>query len=582
VNTGPAPSKGPTTTEADRSLRCMSALVDGLVAAGVRDASVSPGSRSTSLALAFARHPAVRVHVHLDERSSGFFALGLAKASGDPVAVVTTSGTAAANVFPAVIEASMARVALVVLTADRPPELRGVGANQTIDQVELYGRHVRAFVDTPVPGDAPSATDWRQRGIDAARASVAHPPGPVHLNLPFREPLVPGPDEADGGWEAPAPGGYVPAAVREGPGSSDERSVSEVVEDLAGAARGLVYAGGLRSGGEEVVALADRLGWPLIAEPHSGARRGSTLSAGALLLGSDAYTHRRIPEVVLQVGAAPTSRAGLALIGRTPRVLIVDPDDVVADPLRRAAKRIVAEPARVLRSIPNRSVLSDGDRARTWTAEWRAASDRARAVVDAMLDAWEEPFEGRVARDVVDLVPDGSVLCLGSSLPIRDADAFMRPCERVRILANRGASGIDGFVSTTLGAAASGAPTTALMGDLTLLHDVGALVWSARRGYDAVIVVLANGGGRIFSLLEHRSIPELEPLFTTPHETDLGAIVRAAGAAHTRVDQASDVATAIRDAHGAGGLHVVEVVIDAERDRVRREELRVAVDEAVR
>jgi 2-succinyl-5-enolpyruvyl-6-hydroxy-3-cyclohexene-1-carboxylate synthase len=555
----------------------MSALVDGLVAAGVRDASVSPGSRSTSLALAFARHPAVRVHVHLDERSSGFFALGLAKVSRAPVAVVTTSGTAAANVFPAVIEASMARVPLVVLTADRPPELRGVGANQTIDQIELYGRHVRAFVDAPVPGDAPSATDWRLRGIDAAGGSMAHPPGPVHLNVPFREPLVPGPDDAGGGWQASAPAADVPAAVSDWPRSSDERSVSEFVEDVAGAPRGLVYAGGLRSGGEEVVALAERLGWPLVAEPHSGARRGSALSAGALLLGSDVYMHSRIPDVVVQVGAAPTSRAGLALIARTLRVLIVDPDDVVADPLRRAAKRIVAEPARVLRAVPD-----NGARARRWTAEWRAASDGARAVVDAMLDGWEDPFEGRVARDVGDAFPDGSVLWLGSSLPIRDADAFMRPRERVRIMANRGASGIDGFVSTTLGAAASGVPTTALMGDLTLLHDIGALAWNARRGYDAVIAVLSNGGGRIFGLLEHRSIPELEPLFTTPHDTDLGAIVRAAGAGHTRVDRASDAASAIRDAHGAGGLHVVEVVIDAERDRVRRQELRAAVDEAVR
>jgi 2-succinyl-5-enolpyruvyl-6-hydroxy-3-cyclohexene-1-carboxylate synthase len=577
VSTGPTSSRAATTTEADLALRCMTAFADGLVAAGVREASVSPGSRSTPLALALARHGAVRVHVHLDERSSGFFALGLAKASGAPVCVVTTSGTAAANLFPAVIEASMARVPLVVLTADRPPELRGVGANQTIDQLGLFGRYVRAFVDTPVPSDAPSATDWRRRGIDAAAATLAHPPGPAHVNLPFREPLVPGPDHADASRGASAPVRSAPPAVPDASGWSDDGSVFELVEDLAGARRGLVYAGGLRSGGEQVVALADRLGWPLVAEPHSGARRGSALSAGSLLLASHAYARDRIPEVVLQVGAAPTSRAGLALIGRTPRMLIVDPDDVVADPLRRAAKRIVAEPVRVLRSISG-----DAARARTWTAEWNAASDRARSVVDGLLDRWDEPFEGRVSRDVADAVPDDSLLWLGSSLPIRDADAFMRPRERIRILANRGASGIDGFVSTTLGAAASGAPTTALMGDLTLLHDVGALVWSAHRGYDAVIVVLANGGGRIFSLLEHRSLPELERLFTTPHDADLAAIVRAAGIRSARVDRASDVSSAIRDAHGAGGLRVVEVVIDAERDRARRQELRAAVDEAFR
>jgi 2-succinyl-5-enolpyruvyl-6-hydroxy-3-cyclohexene-1-carboxylate synthase len=553
----------------------MTALVDGLVAAGVRHACVSPGSRSTPLALALARHRAVRVSVHLDERSSGFFALGLAKATGMPVVVACTSGTAAANLFPAVVEASMARVPLVLLTADRPPELRGVGANQTIDQTELYGRYVRWFADAPVPGDAPSAPAWRARGVDAGAAAVAHPRGPAHVNLPFREPLVPTSREVAGACEVPATR-VTSSAVRDRYGS-DERSISEFVEELAGAARGLVYAGGLRSGGEEVVVLADRLGWPLVAEPHSGARRGSALAAGALLLAADRFIDHHVPDVVLQVGAAPTSRPGLALIGRTPRLLIVDPDDAVADPLRKAARRVVVDGARLLESITD-----DDARPRAWSADWRAASERARAAVDALLDGWDEPFEGRLARDVADAVPDGSVLCLGSSLPIRDADAFMQPREGVRILANRGASGIDGFLSTTLGVAASGAPTTALMGDLTLLHDVGALVWSARRGVDAVIVVPNNGSGAIFSLLEQRELPELEELFTTPHRADLAAIARAAGAGHVRIENAGGVVAAVHEAHRSDGVRVVEVVIDAERDRVRREEIRLAVIEALR
>jgi 2-succinyl-5-enolpyruvyl-6-hydroxy-3-cyclohexene-1-carboxylate synthase len=557
-------------TEADVSLAAMSALVDGLVFGGVRHACVSPGSRSTPIALALARDPRVRVHVHLDERCSGFFALGLAKASGAPVAVACTSGTAAANLFPAVVEAAMSRVPLVVLTADRPPELRGVGANQTIDQVRLYGGYVRAFVDAPVPGDAPSVEGWRRRGSDLADASASPPPRPIHANLPFREPLVPGVRGPQPSVPGPAP----EANAGVGPEHGD---VAAFVEEISGVERGLVYAGGLRAGGADVVALAERLGWPLAAEPQSGARRTGALSAGSLLLASERFVDAHVPDVLLQVGAAPTSRPGLALARRAPRLLVVDPDAIVADPFRRAAHRVVAQPAAVLRAITARA-----DRLGGWAAEWRAASDRVRAVVDATLDAWPEPFEGRVARDVTDTAPGGSVLAVGSSMPIRDADAFARPRDDVRILANRGASGIDGFVSTALGIAASGIPTTALLGDLTLLHDVGGLIWSARRGHHAVLVTLDNGGGAIFSLLEQATLPEADDLFVTPHGVDLGAIAAAAGAAHRHVDRADELVDALRAGHEARGVTVIQVVIEAERDRARRDEIRRVVDDAIR
>jgi 2-succinyl-5-enolpyruvyl-6-hydroxy-3-cyclohexene-1-carboxylate synthase len=562
-------------TQADVSLAAMSAFVDGLVSGGVRRACVSPGSRSTPLALALARHPAIRVHVHLDERSSAFFALGLAKASAAPVVVACTSGTAAANLFPAVVEAAMVRAPLVVLTADRPPELRGVGANQTIDQLELFGRYVRSFADAPVPGNDPSPNAWHDRGATAVGSACGPPPGPVHRNLPFPEPLVPMPGQrVVASAVVPVPGGSAGARpdVRAG-----EAGVAELVAEVSDIDRGLVYAGGLRSGGRDVVALAERLGWPLVAEPHSGARLRGALEAGSLLLTSGSFVDAHLPDAVLQVGAAPTSRPAIALVGRTPRLLIIDPDEVVGDPLRRATRRVVAEPGSVLRAVEP----GDGGAGR-WAVAWRSASDRVRAVVDELLDGWDEPFEGRVARDVVDAAVDGSAICIGSSLPIRDADAFARPRDGVSVYANRGASGIDGFVSTALGVAASGVPTTALMGDLTLLHDVGALVWNAARGSDAVFVVLDNGGGRIFSLLEQRSLPELDELFTTPHRADLGAIVSATGARHTRVERAADLPHAIRRVSDTGGLAVVQVVIDADRDRARRAEIRRAVGEAVR
>jgi 2-succinyl-5-enolpyruvyl-6-hydroxy-3-cyclohexene-1-carboxylate synthase len=575
-------------TEADVALTCMTAFVDGLVEGGMRSACVSPGSRSTPLALALARDARVGVFVHLDERSSAFFALGLAKASGEPVAVASTSGTAAANFLPAVVEASMARAPLVILTADRPPELRGVGANQTIDQRELYGRHVRTFTQTPVPGDDPDTRAWRRRGTDAVRSSVAAPPRPVHVNLPFREPLVPGPA---GAAEAPTNTASAASGPDRAAGSAApevrpvvgtdarpaEREISAFVDRLRGTTRGLVYAGGLRAAGEDVVAIARALGWPLVAEPHSGARLPEALGAGQLLLANERFVEDHVPDVVLQIGAAPTSRAALSVAGRTEALLILDPDDVVADPLRRCLARLDAPPRVLLDALSSAPPQDEA-----WASAWRSASDRARSAVDALLDDWEEPFEGRVARDLAGGLPDGAVVCVGSSMPVRDLDAFMLPRAGLRVLANRGASGIDGFVSTALGVAATGVPTTALLGDLTLLHDAGALVWNGRRGVDAVFVVPNNGGGHIFSLLEQRALPELDRLFTTPHHSDLGAVARAAGAEHVRIERGPDLADAVQRGLAAGGVWVVEVVIDPERDRVRRSEVARAVEEAVR
>jgi 2-succinyl-5-enolpyruvyl-6-hydroxy-3-cyclohexene-1-carboxylate synthase len=560
-------------TEADVALACMSAFVDGLVAGGVRDACVSPGSRSTPLALAFARHPGVRVHVHLDERSSAFFGLGVAKATGAPVALACTSGTAAANFLPAVVEASMSRVPLVVLTADRPPELRDVGANQTIDQLGLYGRHVRSFEDAPVPGDEPDPVGWARRGERTARGALSAPPRPVHVNLPFGEPLVPSAALAN----AVAGPRRRPPAADAGPPAFGAAS-ADVVRSLRGVERGVVYAGGLREPTPAVLELADRLAWPLVAEPQSGVRIPGALSAGQLLLADERFASSHVPDVVLQVGAAPTSRAALALVRRARSLLIVDPDDVVADPHHRADAREVADVETFVRVAIETLGARDET---TWLRRWRDADACVRGVVDALLDGWEEPFEGRVARDLADAAPGASVLCVGSSLPVRDVDAYMRPREGLSVLANRGASGIDGFVSTVLGVAAAGRPTYALVGDLTLLHDVGSLVWNARRGLDAVLVVPNNGGGEIFASLEQRALPELEPLFTTPHHADLAAIVRAAGAGHTRVEGASALIPAVGRAAAEPGVHVVEVIVDAGLGRERRARIREAVAAAL-
>lgn len=556
-------------SEGDVALACARAFVGELERSGLTDACLSPGSRSTPIALALARNERIRVHVHLDERASAFFALGLAKASDRPVVVACTSGTAAANLFPAVIEASMARVPLILLTADRPPELRGVGANQTIDQLELFGRYARWFTDAPLPSEGPDATRmWVVLGHETYRWACW--PGPVHVNLPYREPLVPAGDPVRLGSVATAFAGTSPG---EGPIARKD-DVEGFVQAVAGVERGLVYVGSLRTPSPFILDLAARVGWPVIAEPTSGLRVSGTLRAAQFLLSNEKFLGSHRADVVVQFGAAPMSRAALGLVGAASRLLLVDPDDLVADPHGRAERRFAVHAGQ----LAHAAIARLPDRARgEWIGTWVAADDRARDVVDATIDGWDEPFEGRIARDVAASLPDGSSLVVGSSMPVRDLDAYMLPRQGLRVLANRGASGIDGFVSTALGVSAAGAPTTALCGDLTLLHDVGSLIWSASRGYDCVFVVPNNDGGVIFSFLPQRELPELEELFTTPHGRDLGAVCVAAGAGHVRVDRAADLIPAVERAHEARGVHVVEVPID----RARNVELHAEVHAAV-
>jgi 2-succinyl-5-enolpyruvyl-6-hydroxy-3-cyclohexene-1-carboxylate synthase len=585
----------------DVNIECAWALVDGLVGGGMVHACVSPGSRSTPIALALDRHPAVTTHVHLDERSSAFFALGIAKATGRPVTVATTSGTAAAELLPAVVEGSQARVPLVLLTADRPPRLRGTGANQTIDQVELYGKYVRAYLEPPMPTMEEDASVWAETGRAAVRASAGLPIGPVQVNCAFDEPLVPA------GEPFRRATAYAELSFRkpwEGPVLPED--IERAAGHLSGA-RGIVVAGGMSWGDMHLVLdLADRLEWPVVAEPTSRGRiPEQALAAGLFLLQSEVWLATHAPEVVLHVGAYPTSRPAQSLVASVRALLVVDVHHPEPDPEGRATWRLRAQPEDLAGALVGRPFARDGEpmlfgvtdstvpRGKDleavriapspmgWRAEWLGADTRARTVVDETLDRWDKPFEGRVARDLAAAIPDDATLVVGSSMPIRDLDFFMAPRNGLRVLANRGASGIDGFVSTALGVAAVGAQTYALCGDLTFLHDVGALVWNARRGLDAVFVVLNNGGGTIFGYLPQQALLEFERLFETPHGTDLAAICTASGAGHRRVERADELVPAVEAAAGRG-VQVVEVVIDPELDRARHGEVQAAVDEALR
>jgi len=584
--------------QANISLACATALVDGLVAGGVAHACVSPGSRSTPLALALARDPRVAQHVQLDERSSGFFALGAAKASGRPAIVATTSGTAAAELFPAVVEASQSRVPLVILTADRPPRVRGTGANQTIVQPDLYGGYVKASIDLPIPSTAGQEAWWRQAAHEALQAMTGDPIGPVHLNCPFEEPLTPSSEI------------LAPVADDE-PFAWPPRPVAELDPDeadrlarLVSGTRGAVVFGGLPAHlSSEGHFWAELLGWPVLAEPTSGARQpGSSLAAGqAMIEGPWAEAHP--PEVVIQFGAHPTSRATQRFVASAEQALVADRWHLDPDPDRLASWRLAVDPEALADALARPIVpggigiaptgltsdeLEDPWHGRIdpapddWRDAWSEGDLRARRTMDALMDGWEEPFEPRIARDVARWVPPGSRLFVGNSSPIRDLDLAMRPREHITVLANRGASGIDGLVSTALGVSVAGpGPVIALLGDLSFLHDMGAVLWNGTRDVDLTVVVVHNGGGHVFSLLPQRELPEHRELFITPHAVDIGGLCVASGAGHERVERASDLLPALDRAAGAGSLHVVEVVVDAELGLRRRQEMRDAIDTAL-
>jgi 2-succinyl-5-enolpyruvyl-6-hydroxy-3-cyclohexene-1-carboxylate synthase len=586
--------------QAELSFACAWALVDELAASGVRHACLFPGSRSTPLALALARHERIDLHVHLDERSSAFVALGIAKATGMPAIVATTSGTAAAELLPAVVEASQSRTPMVLLTADRPPRLRGTGANQTIEQPGLYGTYVRTSFDLPVPSTEGQEAWWRQAGREALEAIVADAIGPVHLNCPFEEPLTPAPTaerpvplRSDGAME---PGERTTHAL--------DANEADRLAELVSGARGTVVIGGCPWPPDRALVTWRDLGWPVIAEPTSNARReGGSLAAAQSLLGGP-WASGHVPDVVIQLGAAPTTRATQAFVATAERLVVADRWHLDPDPEHHAWWRLGVEPETLTDALVDGPVVRGvgfplsgrppaGELERPWqgrvepappgwTSDWRTADEVARRTLDELLDGSDEPFEPRIARDVAGWIPDGGLLFVGNSTPVRDLDLAMAPRGGLTVIANRGASGIDGLVSTAIGVAvARRGPTLALLGDLSFLHDTGALLWNTASGVDLTVVVVHNGGGHVFDLLPQRELPEHRSLFITPHAVDIGGLCAAAGAGHERVERASVLLPALDRAVGAGGLRVVEVMVDADLGLRRRAELRDAVDRAL-
>ncbi|NUU17983.1 2-succinyl-5-enolpyruvyl-6-hydroxy-3-cyclohexene-1-carboxylic-acid synthase [Cellulomonas humilata] len=605
----------PTTTALapDPATSAARVIVQALAALGVEDIVLAPGSRSAPLAYAVADAarpdaerpagaPSLRLHVRVDERSAAFLAVGLARASahgdGDqlhaprPVAVITTSGTAVANLHPAVLEAHHSGLPLLLLTADRPHELRGTGANQTTDQVGMFAGAVRLTIDVPAPvGRADEARSLRRtvsRAVAAATGARTGDPGPVHLDLAFREPLVPG----DSSWPEPSTAGLTVVQARHVPAGSSTGAVPTVADPTAPARRGGVATVLVAGDGAGPAArrLAEANGWPLLAEPSSGARGGSHAIAAYRLLLAHPLLGGAVRRVVV-LGRPTLSRPVQQLLAREDvEVVVIAPRGADWPDAPRNATDVLLEPPARMRQ--GRMPAPAG-----WLDAWHAADKAAASAIDAVVGGPDGPDAGRrsrsgtrvtgpaLARVVAQVSGPGDALVVGSSNPVRDLDLVARWDSPPVVLANRGLAGIDGTVSTAVGVAL-GLPrrrVRAYLGDLTFLHDVGGLLRGPLETAVHLQLVVANDdGGSIFATLEPGEPARadvFERVFGTPHGADLAALCAGYGVRHTRVSDVDGLLPAL--AAPGPGLSVVEVRVDRVGRRALGERISVEVRAAV-
>ena len=608
----------------------VAAFAARLASRGMTDAVISPGSRSTPLTLCFHAQPGIRTWIQLDERSAGFFALGLGRATGRPAVLVCTSGTAAANYLPAVVEASHAGIPMIVCTADRPPELRGWGSPQTIDQVGLYGTAARWSIDLPVPeeADAATAAGWADSAL--ARASGSDP-GPVHLNWPLREPLEPA--SAVPALAAP------PAAVAAGRSDDDggrepSPELADLAEIVAGHQRGVVVAGPWPGGGldrelrwaAEARRFAAWAGWPVLGEPiahvrgrsHDGSSRWSSrcrtsspriahvrgrsrgggseqrpacvVATADHLLADEALGDKMRPDAAVLVGRTVTTKPIRLWLERTrPRhVVLIDPEDRWQQAVFRLTGHVPAsvEALGSITAAPAPPAPPGRDAAGGWLDAWAKLDAAARGAVDAASD--DGPLlSARAARVLVGALPYDAVLVATNSLPVRDLDAFVFDTGSIVCCANRGAAGIDGSASTALGiAAAEPSRTVALYtGDLALLHDLSGLAAAARLGLHLIAVCVDNDGGEIFSLLpvaDRVPADDFERLFRTPHGLDLCGLDGFGGIRARRMADAADLGEAVRAAVAARtpGVDLLVVEVPRDDDVAQRRALTAAAQQA--
>ncbi len=555
------------------------AFVDELARAGVQNVCVCPGSRSTPLALTFAENKNIRLWMHLDERACAFFALGLAKASRAPVALVCTSGSAAANFFPAVVEAHAARVPLIVLTSDRPPELRDTGAPQTIDQIKMYGAYAKWFAEIALPeANAEMLSYARTMAGRAAAQAQASPAGVVHFNMPFREPLMPLPVEitvSDAERDAyfGRAEGKAFVEISRAKNVPDEKIISNLAQSLAQHERGLIVAG-MQNDAQfpnAVTELANVLGYPILADPLSQVRCGehcreNVMDAYDAFLRDTKMAQRLAPEIVVRFGAIPTSKPVLQYLQQHANARQILIDDANWNEPAHIASEMVRSDAMVFCNALAEKISAPRQKS-AWLTEWQNINAQTKSAISAQLGTYDEFFEGRVFAELAALLPNGTTFFASSSMPVRDMDTFFPSnARRIRFLANRGANGIDGVVSTALGAGAAGREKVVLViGDLALYHDLNGLLAAKLHKLNALIILLNNDGGGIFSFLPQAAYPKhFEQLFGTPHGLNFEHAAKLYDAHFVSATSWDEFRAAVKESLSRAGLDIVQVKTNRE------------------
>ncbi|WP_404404488.1 2-succinyl-5-enolpyruvyl-6-hydroxy-3-cyclohexene-1-carboxylic-acid synthase [Jeotgalibacillus malaysiensis] len=557
----------------------VSSFIEQLYQSGVKRAVISPGSRSTPLAYLLENHPHIHTYVNVDERSAAFYALGMAKASQEPVVIVCTSGTAAANYYPAVVEARYARVPLIVLTADRPHELRDNGAPQAIDQINLFGKHAKWFFDMPLPESEVNMLQYTGRiAAKAAAKSAASPKGPVHLNFPFREPLSP-----DLSYK---PENQPLSAVYLAEKQLNDRYLSDLTAQLNQSKNGLIIAGPSedQQSAAAIIRLAEATGFPVLADPLSGLRtlmteHPSVIECYDAFLRDDEVKKNLQADLIIRFGGMPVSKALTQYVkGSACSQWLIDEGADWRDPTSSATHYLEVNDSLLAQQLAK---AADQDNDDSWLYQWMTLNEKAEREIRAYID--NETDEGAAVGTLLESLPEGAHLLVGNSMPVRDVDTFwIRGMKPFHVWANRGANGIDGVVSTALGiAAVKQEPVYLLIGDLSMFHDLNGLLVTKQHASQLQIVVMNNNGGGIFSFLPQAAEPEhFETLFGTPPSLDF----KHAAALYDLNYDRCETKEALKESLNSDStqLKMMEVITDREKNTASHRQLWKTVARAVR
>jgi 2-succinyl-5-enolpyruvyl-6-hydroxy-3-cyclohexene-1-carboxylate synthase len=564
----------------------IAAFVAELVHAGVKDIVISPGSRSTPIALVMAEHTELNLHIHVDERSAAFFGLGIAKATKKPVAILCTSGTAAANYYPAIIEATISRVPLMVLTADRPHELRDVGAPQAIDQIHLYGHNVKWFVEmSPPEGKEEMIRYARTVCARAAATATRYPAGPVHLNFPLREPLIPN-LHGELFEMSERTNGYV--AIHDGKLALSTETIKNLATMLNSVENGVVICGPIEDAEftEAVVSFANILQFPILADPLSQLRSGHheqelIIDAYDTFLRFEDSKKALKPSVVIRFGAMPVSKALTIFLKENRDVpqIVVDGGSGWRDPLTAATEMVYCDESLLCRDA---SKYIEPREHSSYLEKWISINKHTKMKLSSIRDI-PELSEGKLFHLLADMLPENATLFVGNSMPIRDLDSFFFTNKKgIKVMGNRGANGIDGIVSTALGAATVSQPLYLVLGDLTFFHDLNGLLAAKLFKLNVTVLLINNNGGGIFSFLPQAEHPKhFEMLFGTPLELDFRHVIEMYGGSYEKVVDWDHYHHVFAKDLEAKGLRVLEISTDRDRNLSEHRDLWNSVSQEI-